>query len=538
MKRLAGVVATAAAVLLGSAAARAAVIACGDTLAQRNGSALVTVSLEVEGEEVIAGTQNDLQFDNNAFSITADDCVINPAIGPDTEAAKTLSTSLPPGEIPTIRNLVVALDNTNPIPSGALYTCSFHVGPNAELGEHVLANVNVRAIAQGSSERNISVAVTAETATRALRAVHAGFYLSPDTISVGVIGAGVVGKAFLDQLGSQSGRLREHFNVHLDVRGVMTSSRTLLSERGVNLGAWREELSAQALAGADFDRLVDHICAAHIPHWVIVDCTASDEVARRYGDLFARGVHVVTPNKKALSAGMNYVNAMHAARRGSGAHFLYEATVGAGLPIIQTVRDLRETGDDIASIEGILSGTLAYLFNVYDGAKPFSQIVASAREQGFTEPDPRDDLSGLDVARKLVILAREMGLKLELDDVAVKSLVPAPLQDGGVDEFMKRLPEFDGEMAARLAAARARGAVLRHVGRVNASGEASVGIRELDGAHAFANISLTDNVVRFSTARYNRNPLIVQGPGAGPDVTAAAVFADLLRLASYLGARM
>jgi aspartokinase/homoserine dehydrogenase 1 len=399
------------------------------------------------------------------------------------------------------------------------------------------ADVNVRAIAQGSSERNISVAVSAESVTRALRAVHAGFYLSADTISIGVIGPGVVGKAFLDQLASQTARLRRQFNVHLNVRGVLSSRRALLSDGGVDLADWRSAFEA-APAGADFDRFIDHICAEHIPHRVLVDCSASEEVARRYRDVFARGVHIVTPNKKSLSADMAYVNAMREARRAKGAHFLYEATVGAGLPIIQTVRDLRETGDDIASIEGIFSGTLAYLFNVYDGSKPFSEIVAEARALGYTEPDPRDDLSGLDVARKLIILAREIGLELELDDVAVTSLVPPSLREGSVDDFTAALPEFDEAMAAQLAAARKRGAVLRHVGRVGADGKASVGLVELDARHAFANIAMTDNVVRFATARYNKNPLIVQGPGAGPDVTAAAVFADLLRLAAYLGARM
>jgi aspartokinase/homoserine dehydrogenase 1 len=399
------------------------------------------------------------------------------------------------------------------------------------------ADVNVRAIAQGSSERNISVAVNAQSVTRALRAVHAGFYLSADTISIGVIGPGVVGKVFLDQLASQSARLREQFNVHLNVRGIASSSRALLSDRGVDLAGWRGAFEA-APASADFDRFIDHICAEHIPHRVLIDCSASEEVARRYRDVFARGVHIVTPNKKALSADTAYVNAMAEARRAKGAHFLYEATVGAGLPIIQTVRDLRETGDDIASIEGIFSGTLAYLFNVYDGSKPFSEIVAEARALGYTEPDPRDDLSGRDVARKLIILARELGLRLELDDVAVASLVPAALQKGSIDDFMARLPQFDAEMGERLASARARKAVLRYVGRVGADGNASVGLVELDAKHAFANIAMTDNVVRFATARYNQNPLIVQGPGAGPDVTAAAVFADLLRLAAYLGARM
>ena len=212
--------------------------------------------------------------------------------------------------------------------------------------------------------------------------------------------------------------------------------------------------------------------------------------------------------------------------------------MGAGLPIVTTLRDLRETGDEITSIEGIFSGTLAYLFNVYDGRTSFSDIVRDARQRGYTEPDPRDDLSGMDVARKLIILGREMGLDLELADVKVESLVPAGLEGGSIDEFMARLPRHDAGMRERLEAARARGKVLRYVGRLTADGQAVVGLVELEARHAFANIALTDNVVRFATRRYCDNPLIVQGPGAGPEVTAGGVFADLLRLAAYLGARL
>ena len=192
----------------------------------------------------------------------------------------------------------------------------------------------------------------------------------------------------------------------------------------------------------------------------------------------------------------------------------------------------------MTSIEGIFSGTLAYLFNVYDGREPFSSIVQAAKQKGYTEPDPRDDLSGMDVARKLIILAREMGLTLELADVAVEGLVPAALRDCSIEEFMRRLPEFDAEMAATLKLAREQQQVLRYVGRVDAKGRATVRLTRLDARHAFANIALTDNVVRFATRRYCDNPLIVQGPGAGPEVTAGGVFSDLLRLSAYLGANI
>jgi bifunctional aspartokinase / homoserine dehydrogenase 1 len=399
------------------------------------------------------------------------------------------------------------------------------------------AGVNVRAIAQGASERNISAVVDARSATRALRAVHAGLYLSPHTLSIGLIGPGTVGRVFLDQLASQSARLREQFKIDLRVRGLLGSQRMLLAEPGVALGDWRREYAASATPG-DLGRFVEHVRVDYLPHTVLVDCTASAQIAGHYADWLAAGIHVVTPNKKANSADLAYYRLLQEARRSGASHYLYEATVGAGLPVIHTLRDLRETGDEVVSIEGIFSGTLAYLFNAYDGERSFSAIVHEARQRGFTEPDPRDDLSGMDVARKLIILGREIGLKLELEDVQLESLVPAALTGGTIEEFMARLPQYDDAMAQRLAGARSRGKVLRYTGSLSASGEARVGLQELDASHAFANIALTDNVVRFATRRYCDNPLIVQGPGAGPEVTAGGVFADLLRLAAYLGARL
>jgi aspartokinase/homoserine dehydrogenase 1 len=397
------------------------------------------------------------------------------------------------------------------------------------------ASVNVRAIAQGASERNISVVVDGRQTTRALRAVHASFYLSPHTISIGLIGPGTVGRVLLDQLASQRERLQREFKVDLRVRAIMSSRKMLLSDKGVDLARWREELAASN-ESAKFKAFVDHVNVDYLPHSLIVDCTASGEVAKHYRDWLAAGVHVVTPNKKANSAPLADYQAVLQARRLAGSHYLYETTVGAGLPVIQTLRDLRQTGDEISSIEGIFSGTLAYLFNVYDGNQPFSSIVQDAKQKGYTEPDPRDDLSGMDVARKLIILGREMGLALEMHDVAIESLVPDGLEKGTSEEFMARLPQFDELMRKRLDAARGRGKVLRYVGRLTAAGQATVGLQEFDARHAFANIALTDNVVRFATRRYCNNPLIVQGPGAGPEVTAGGAFADILRLASYLGA--
>jgi aspartokinase/homoserine dehydrogenase 1 len=398
------------------------------------------------------------------------------------------------------------------------------------------AAISVRAIAQGASERNISVVVDGKGAARALRAVHAAFYLSPNTLSIGLIGPGTVGRVLLAQIATQIDRLRE-LNLDLRVRGIATSKRMLLEETSVDLRRWSERM-AEAGEPLNLEKFINHVQADYVPHTVVIDCTASAAVADQYQDWLARGIHIVTPNKKANSGTLPYYRALQDAKRDAGTHYLYEATVGAGLPVIQTLRDLRGTGDDITQIEGIFSGTLAYLFNVFDGSESFSSIVRAAKAKGYTEPDPRDDLSGIDVARKLIILGREMGLTLEISDVQIEGLVPEALTRCSVEEFMARLPESDAAMAAALADARKKNQVLRYVGRIDAAGKATVGLMRLEAKHAFANIALTDNVVRFATRRYCENPLIVQGPGAGPEVTAAGVFSDLLRLSAYLGAHI
>ena len=399
------------------------------------------------------------------------------------------------------------------------------------------AGINVRAIAQGASERNISAVISSADMTRALRTVHASFYLSAKTVSIGLIGPGSVGSALLDQMAGEAARLREDFNLDLRVRGLGGSRRMVLDDRRVDLKDWRSALER----GSEMElaRFVDHVQADHLPHTVLVDCTADPGIAAQYADWLKRGIHVITPNKRAHSDSMGYYRELKAICRSANSHFLYETTVGAGLPVIKTLRDLVETGDDIASISGIFSGTLAYLCNVFDATRPFSEIVRDARAQGYTEPDPRDDLSGMDVARKAVILAREAGLELELADIEVESLVPGELSSdavASVDEFLDRLAEFDASMAERFRAAEREDRVLRYVAEVDLStGKASVSLQTYSRGHPFAGISLTDNVVQFVTRRYRDNPLIVRGPGAGPDVTAAGIFADILRLCSMLG---
>lgn len=396
------------------------------------------------------------------------------------------------------------------------------------------AGINIRAIAQGSSERNISAVVNTADATRALRAVHSGFYLSAKTVSIGLIGPGTVGATLLEQLQRQGDRLRGEFNLDLRIRAIARSKTMLFGDRRIDLGSWRESYEASR-TDLDLERFVEHIHADHLPHAAIIDCTASLDIAKQYVGWLSRGIHVITPNKKAFSDDPGYYSSIRQCMRNGNAHCLYETTVGAALPIIRTIRDLIDTGDRVHSIQGIFSGTLAYLFNVFDGTVPFSSIVRAANESGYTEPDPRDDLSGMDVARKLVILAREMGLSLCIGEFPVQNLVPDALRDVSADEYLQRLPEFDDNMDALLRAATARDGSLRYVARLTEDGKASVGLETVDADSAFRHINLTDNIVEFVTDRYSSNPLVVQGPGAGPAVTAGGVFADLLRLAALLG---
>lgn len=400
------------------------------------------------------------------------------------------------------------------------------------------AGISVRAIAQGSSERNISAVIDSAEVARALRTVHASFYLSPATIAIGVVGAGTVGSVLLDQLNAQIPVLQERSHLNLRVRAVANSRRMLLGD-DLALAQWRVDLAASETE-LDLDALVEAVRAQPVPHAVIVDCTASGDVAKQYANWLAAGVHVVTPNKQANTATFEYYRTLRRHMREQQTHFLYETTVGAGLPIIQTLRDLAETGDRIARIDGIFSGSLAYLFNTYDGERPFSTLVREALDNGYTEPDPRDDLSGMDVARKMVILAREVGLEWELTDVDVQSLVPEDLIEADVATFLERLPEHDDAMRARFEEARAQGLKLRFTGSLDVAGGTppKVSLQAVPADHPFANIALTDNIVQYVTERYNANPLVVQGPGAGPAVTAGGVFADVLRLASYLGVRV
>jgi len=398
------------------------------------------------------------------------------------------------------------------------------------------ARVNIRAIAQGASERNVSVAIDADDATRGLRAAHSAFWLSPQTLSVGIIGPGNVGRALLAQLARAASRYGGIGLSGLDLRlrAIANSQRMHLAPRRLDPGEAVEALElGQPL---DLSRFAAHVRAEHLPHAMIVDCSGSDAVAAHYEEWLASGIHVVTPNKHAGSGPLERYRAIRAATR-QGGHFRYEATVGAGLPVIQTLRSQLDTGDELTEVEGVFSGTLAWLFNKYDGSVPFSQLVAEARALGYTEPDPRDDLSGVDVARKLVILAREAGRELSMEDVEIESLVPPALRAVSREEFLARLHELDAPLQARLEAARSEGRALRYLARLDREGRARVGLVSPEPHHPALHSQLTDNLIQFRTRRYASNPLVVQGPGAGPDVTAAGVFSDILAIAQALGAR-
>ncbi|KAH0750931.1 hypothetical protein KY290_030163 [Solanum tuberosum] len=400
------------------------------------------------------------------------------------------------------------------------------------------ANINIRAIAQGCSEYNVTVVVKQEDCVRALRAVHSRFYLTRTAIAVGIVGPGLIGGTLLDQLKDQSAILKEKFNIDLRVMGIIGQDSMLLSDSGIDLSKWKE-LQSQKGETADLNKFVQHVSENYfIPNSVLVDCTADSHIASHYYDWLHRGIHVVTPNKKANSGPLDQYLKLRDLQRQSYTHYFYEATVGAGLPIISTLRGLLETGDKILRIEGIFSGTLSYIFNNFMGTKAFSQVVKEAKMTGYTEPDPRDDLSGTDVARKVIILARESGLNLELSDIPVQSLVPEPLRaTASAEDFLLDLPKFDHELSKQRQEAEDEEEVLRYVGVVDVvNGKGAVELRRYNKDHPFAQLSGSDNIIAFTTERYCKQPLIVRGPGAGAEVTAGGIFSDILRLASYLGA--
>ena len=393
-------------------------------------------------------------------------------------------------------------------------------------------NINISAIAQGASERNISCVIDASQQVRALNAIHQGFFESRKRLAIAMIGVGNVGGAVLRQLEQQRAYLlSKGFDV--TVVGLANSTRVLADPKGIDLARWKDDLRASS-ERMDVGAFARRIGAMAVTNAALVDCTSGAAIVDAYPQFIDANLHIITPNKWANALPWRRYEALMGALERRKRHFLFEANVGAGLPVVSTLRDLIASGDEIVRIEGILSGTLSYLFNTFDGTVPFSALVRDAHAMGFTEPDPREDLSGQDVARKLLILGRQIGLRMDLGEVKVDSLVPRALARGKYDSrFLPAFARYDGEMAARVKKARARNAVLRYVGSLE-NGKASAGLREYPLGHPIASAKGSDNVIAFTTKRYARTPLVVQGPGAGADVTAMGVFSDILKLLHYL----
>jgi aspartokinase/homoserine dehydrogenase 1 len=394
------------------------------------------------------------------------------------------------------------------------------------------ANINILAIAQGSSERNISAVIRHDHTQRALQVLHGGFYLSSKTLSIGLIGPGGVGAELLDQIKKSRLRLKREMNVDLKVRGIMNSKVMLLSEKHTKLSHWRDGLKLNSVP-KNMQGFITHISSPEIPHAVIVDCTSSAELAKQYITILEKGCHIVTPNKKANSSALVEYKRLEACLNEHNSHYLYETTVCAGLPIIKTIQDLIATGDTVKRIEGIVSGTLSYIFHQCAKGLSFAQSVIEAYELGYTEPDPREDLNGIDVARKFVCLARELGHELTLEDVTLLDMVPDALKKDTVPEFLKKLPQYQEEIENKIKKLLKNHVAIAYVGVIE-HGKITIELNGYHASHPFANTTGSDNILLIQSRRYDKQPLIIQGPGAGKDVTAAGVFADLLKLASML----
>lgn len=394
------------------------------------------------------------------------------------------------------------------------------------------ANINVLAIAQGSSERNISVVINEEQIQKALRVLHGGFYLSSKTLSIGLIGPGGVGAELLSQIRKNRLRLKRELNVDLKVRGLMNSQQMLIAEQSIDLKHWQESLDKNGIVNQVNDFAL-HIASPEIPHAVIVDCTSSAEIANHYSQFIELGCHIVTPNKKANSSNLTDYKKLRECTKLHNRHYLYETTVCAGLPVLKTIQDLIATGDRIKRIEGIVSGTLSYIFHQCAEGFSFADSVIQAFEAGYTEPDPREDLNGLDVARKFVCLARELGYDVVLSDVKLLNMVPSALKDVSIDEFLNKIAAHQKSIENKIKKLLVNHAAIAYVGIIE-DGKISIQLNAYPATHPFANTTGTDNILLIQSRRYDKQPLIIQGPGAGKNVTAAGVFADLLKLASML----
>ena len=387
--------------------------------------------------------------------------------------------------------------------------------------------INVRAISQGSSERNISAVISTKDVKKAVNVLHEEFFETTyKQVNLFVAGTGNVGSRLLSQLLQQQSYLQKYLRLSIRVVGIANSRKMLFNDNGIDLENWRELL--QEGDSMDLSSFVDSIKTKNLRNSVFVDVTASKDVAKHYADILEKSVSVVACNKIAASSTYSYYEKLKNLAREFNVHFLFETNVGAGLPVIGTLNDLLLSGDKVNKIEAVLSGTLNFVFNNYDGEKTFSKVVKEAQDEGFTEPDPRLDLSGVDVVRKIMILARESGEKIDMEDITNNSFMPEECMEGSVDDFYQCMEKYESHFKAILNDANKAGKKLKFVATYE-SGKASVGLQQVDSSHDFYHLYGKDNVVVFYTNRYTGQPLVVKGAGAGAEVTASGVFADIIR---------
>ncbi|WP_337044795.1 bifunctional aspartate kinase/homoserine dehydrogenase I [Emticicia sp. 17c] len=395
--------------------------------------------------------------------------------------------------------------------------------------------INVVATAQGSSELNISVVIYKKDIGKALNAIHETFFqVDGLTLNLFLVGAtGLIGRTLLRQIREQKDYLKLRKNLNIRLVGITNTRKMLIEEGGISLDTWKEDLADKGEI-ANIGSFISDVQDLNMPYSVFVDCTADKNIVQYYYSLLSASVSIVTPNKVANSGRFEQYFMLQKAAQKHGVKFLYETNVGAGLPIINTLQGLITSGDKIHKIEAVLSGTLAYIFNNFKVGEKFVDVVREAKAKGYTEPDPRDDLSGQDVARKILILSRECGLKLEPEDVKIINLLnDACLNAKTVEEFFVELEKDNHRFETLLAEAEAKGEVLRYIATLDED-KVVIALKTVDRTHPFFNLSGSENIVSFTTERYKHNPLVIKGPGAGAEVTASGVFADIMSISSYL----